>query len=183
MSSNDTVNSDRPAELAPSSANIVVGIDESPASAAALRWAVAHAKQSNSRLRLVRAWQMSAFASEAVAAGAGGYPEAAAADARARATQWILETLGGGAAEVRWTLEVHEGGAGPVLASAGQDARLVVVGTHEHTGVRRALNGSVSHYVLSHAEVPVVAVPAVPEPPGRRRDRTTHDATVPGPLF
>ena len=43
------------------------------------------------------------------------YLEAAAADARARATRWVLDTLGGDAAQVRWILEVHEGGAGPVL--------------------------------------------------------------------
>lgn len=190
MSSNGTVHSDRPAEPASSRAEIVVGIDESRTSAAALRWAVAHAKQSGMPLRLVHAWQLSAVAAEAVAAGAGAYLEAAAADARARATQWILETLGGGAAEVRWTLEVHEGGAGPVLAAAAHGARLVVVGTHEHTGLRRAITGSVSHYVLSHAEVPVVAVPAevshIAEPTEKvahkRRDRT-HDATVTGPLL
>jgi nucleotide-binding universal stress UspA family protein len=35
-----------------------------------------------------------------------------------------------------------------------------VVGTQEHTGLRRAVAGSVSHYCLSHADVPVVAVPA-----------------------
>jgi nucleotide-binding universal stress UspA family protein len=144
MSSNDTVHSDRPAEHDSSRADIVVGVDESPASAEALRWAFAHAKEGGTPLRLVHAWQLSAAATEAVALGACAYLEAAAADARARATQWILETLGGGAAEVRWTLEVHEGGAGQVLAAAAHGARLVVVGTHEHTGLRRAISGSVS---------------------------------------
>jgi nucleotide-binding universal stress UspA family protein len=36
---------------------------------------------------------------------------------------------------------------------------VLVVGTREHTGLRRAVAGSVSHYCLSHAGVPVVAVP------------------------
>jgi len=138
----------------------------------------------------VHAWTLSAFAAEAVAVGAGAYLEAAAADARARATQWILETLGGGAAEVRWTLEVHEGAAGPVLAAAAHGARLVVVGTHEHTGLRRAITGSVSHYVLSHAEVPVVAVPAESPDMASPTEKATHsrrdmahNATVTGPLL
>lgn len=182
MNSYETDHSGGPqAEHALRRADIVVGIDESQASAAALRWAVAHAKESDAPLRLVHAWQMSAAASEAVAVGAGAYLEAATADARARATRWILETLGGGAAEVRWTLEVREGGAGPVLAAAGHGARLVVVGTHGHTGLRRAVSGSVSHYLLSHAEVPVVAVPATPVA-HTRRDRA-DGATVTGPLF
>lgn len=166
MDSSETVRNDgRQAELGAPRADIVVGIDESQASAAALRWAVAHAKLSGQPLRLVHAWQMSAAATRAVAMGAGAYPEAAAADARARATQWVLETLGFSATEVRWTLAVHEGGAGPVLSAAADGAQLVVVGTREHTGLRRAISGSVSHYVLSHAAGPVVAVP------GSRQDK------------
>jgi nucleotide-binding universal stress UspA family protein len=181
MTSNEAAHSDRSMERASSRTDIVVGIDESQASAAALRWAVAHAKDSDVRLRLVHAWQMSAAASEAVAMGGGGYLEAAAADARARATRWVLETLGSSAADVGWTLEVHEGGAGAVLAAAArQRAQLIVVGTQEHQGLRRAISGSVSHYLLSHADVPVVAVPATPVA-HKRRDRA--DATVPGPLF
>ena len=35
---------------------------------------------------------------------------------------------------------------------------LLVVGTQEHVGLRRAVLGSVSHYCL-HARCPVVAVP------------------------
>ena len=41
-----------------------------------------------------------------------------------------------------------------------KDAKLVVVGTREHVGLDRLLAGSVSHYCLSHAACPVVAVPA-----------------------
>jgi nucleotide-binding universal stress UspA family protein len=171
MDSDETVRSDGRAEHSAPRADIVVGIDESRASAAALRWAVAHAKLSGQPLRLVHAWQMSAAASRAVAMGAGAYPEAAAADARARATQWVLETLGFDASEVRWTLAVHEGGAGPVLAAAADSARLVVVGTREHTGLRRAVSGSVSHYVLSHAVGPVVAVPGAGQDEGPARAR------------
>lgn len=159
---------------------VVVGIDESKASEAALRWAAHHAVVTGLPLRLVHSWQMSAMGSAAVTAGAAEYLEAAAADARARATRWVLDTLGGGAAEIRWTLEVHEGGAGPVLAAVSRDAELVVVGTHEHTGLRRAVSGSVSHYVLTHAEVPVVAVPAPTTAPAVDDD---HGAMVTGPLL
>lgn len=161
---------------------VVVGIDESPASESALRWAAAHSRATGLPLRLVRTWQMTALASAAVSSGAAEYLEATAADARARATRWVLDTLGGDAAQVRWTLEVHEGGAGPVLVALSHHSRLVVVGTHEHTGLRRAVSGSVSHYVLSHADVPVVAVPA-PATAGEPRARGNRDAAVMGPLL
>jgi hypothetical protein len=35
-----------------------------------------------------------------------------------------------------------------------------VVGTREHVGLGRLLVGSISHYCLTHATCPVVAVPA-----------------------
>jgi nucleotide-binding universal stress UspA family protein len=139
---------------------VVVGIDDSPESAAALRWAAEQSKVSGAPLRLVHTWQISATASAAVISGGAAYLEAAAADARARATRWVLDTLGGDAAQVHWVLEVHEGGAGPVLVAKAHGARMLVVGTHEHTGLRRAVSGSVSHYALAHADLPVVAVPS-----------------------
>lgn len=160
---------------------IVVGIDESAASEAALRWAVGHAQATGLPLRLVHTWQLSATATAALASGAGEYLEAAAADARARATQWVLDTLGGDAVRVHWTLEVYEAAPGPQLVARGHGSRLLVVGTHEHTGIRRAVSGSVSHYVLSHADLPVVGVPApVPEPAEPADGRT---AMVTGPLL
>ena len=159
---------------------VVVGIDDSPASAAALLWAAGQSKVSGTPLRLVHTWQMSAAASAAVISGAADYFEAAAADARARATRWVLDTLGGDAAQVRWTLEVHEGGAGPALVAAAHGARMLVVGTHEHTGLRRAVTGSVSHYAVSHADVPVVSVPEAPADVPRARD---WRASPVGPLL
>ena len=171
----------------PARQEIVVGIDESPASAAALRWAVDQSRATGLPLRLVRTWKVSAATSAAIRSGAGEYIEAATADARARATRWVLDTLGGDAARVQWTLEVHEGGAGPVLVDVSHGARLVVVGTHEHTGLHRAVSGSVSHYVLSHAEGPVVAVPAPVEQPlddrGRKVDDRGRNMQVIGPMY
>ena len=160
---------------------IVVGIDDSAASVAALRWAVEHSRSTGLPLRLVHTWQLSATASAAVVSGAGEYLEAAAADARARATRWVLDTLGRDAAEVHWTLEVYEASAGPHLVMRGHGARLLVVGTHEHTGIRRAVSGSVSHYVLSHADLPVVAVPAPASEHVLPRD--DRAAMVAGPLL
>ena len=163
---------------------IVVGIDESPASAAALRWAADQSHATGLPLRLVRTWQISAAASVALRSGAGDYIEAAAADARARATRWVLDTLGADAARVPWTLEVHEGGAGPVLVAVSHGAPLVVVGTHEHTGLHRAVSGSVSHYVLSHADGPVVAVPPPLEQPLEQslEDRRRNVQVI-GPMY
>ena len=50
---------------------------------------------------------------------------------------------------------------GPFLVRQSRDAQLLVVGTREHAGLGRLLVGSISHYCLSRAVCPVVAVPAL----------------------
>ena len=55
-------------------------------------------------------------------------------------------------------------------------SRLLVVGTREHVGLGRLLTSSVSHYCLSHALCPVVAVPAplTERPPGDEERGPSH---------
>jgi nucleotide-binding universal stress UspA family protein len=137
---------------------VVVGVDESPAAAAALTWAAGHAVETGRPLRVVHAWTTSTRAASGIARVHHG--EAASADARARITRVVLATLGESTPQLRWTLDVQPGAPGPVLVERSRGALVLVVGTQEHTGLRRAVAGSVSHYCLSHAAVPVVAVPA-----------------------
>ena len=149
---------------------IVVGLDGSASSKAALRWAVTQSRMTGLPLRVVHAWQVTPAAAAVARSDAGECSKAAAADARARATHWVLETLGDEASkvhwtQVHWTLEIAEGSAGPVLVSLSEDAPLLVIGTRVHTGLRRAVQGSVSHYCLSHAAGPVVAVAGPPAEP------------------
>jgi nucleotide-binding universal stress UspA family protein len=155
------MNTDISDAIAQSPREIVVGIDDGPAAAAALRWAAEQAKLTGRPLRVVHAWQLSSFEQ---AAGSTQYVEAALTDARARATGWVLDALGAKASQVRWSLDIVEGGPGPALVERSRHADLLALGTHEHTGLRRIL-GSVSHYCLSHAVAPVVAVPPPNEPP------------------
>jgi hypothetical protein len=62
--------------------------------------------------------------------------------------------------ESGWRLEFYNAGdPGRVLVAESAHAVLLVIGTREHVGWGRILNGSISHYCLSHAMCPVVAVP------------------------
>jgi nucleotide-binding universal stress UspA family protein len=65
--------------------------------------------------------------------------------------------------ELGWQLKFFSGEAGPILVAESIGAALLVVGTKEHVGIGRLISGSVSHYCLSHAKCPVVAVPGVRE--------------------
>jgi nucleotide-binding universal stress UspA family protein len=76
--------------------------------------------------------------------------------------------------ELGWRLKVFSGEAGPILVAESVGAALLVVGTKEHVGIGRILSGSVSHYCLSHARCPVVAVPALRDH-GANKD---HDHAV-----
>jgi nucleotide-binding universal stress UspA family protein len=152
-----------------SGTEIVVGIAGTPASAAALCWAAEQSRLTGVPLRIVYVWQLT---TSPLGAGTAAFVGASAADARARATRWVLDTLGGEAASVRWILDVVEGAPGPILVDRAASASLLVLGTGDHVGMRRLVTGSVSHYALSHSAPPVVAVRAtpLPTPPAPRSD-------------
>lgn len=157
---------------------IVVGLDAGPAAAEALRWAAAEAAASRLGLRVVHAWALPTFEA---ATASHAYIAATVADARARATQWVLDGLGG--AEVEWALDIVQGAPGPALVNRSSASALLVVGTGEHTGFRRALFGSVSHYCRSHSAVPVVVVPPPVNVPGDDRPTAGTLLRAPGSLL
>jgi nucleotide-binding universal stress UspA family protein len=162
-----TLETVRTSDAVARTAEIVVGIDGSPAAAGALRWAAEQSRMTGLPLRVLHAYQITAVEAAAVSAGAGAVWEAVGADALARATSWVKHTLGEEATSVRWSLDVVEGAPGPVLVAESRHARLLVLGTQAHTGIQRAVHASVSHYCLTHADPPVVAFPtqrAVPAP-------------------
>jgi nucleotide-binding universal stress UspA family protein len=65
------------------------------------------------------------------------------------------------APEDDWSLQFAKGKTRQILVDASRHSRLLVVGTGEHVGLGRIMLGSTSHYCLSHASCPVVAVPAL----------------------
>lgn len=151
---------------------IVVGVDETPAGAAALSWAAREAELRGADLKIVHVWQIDA----AVAMAGAEVPWMAyETDARTNAGRWVAETIGaedGTGAPRR--IEVVQGAPGPTLVEASRDAAMLVVGTRVHTGISRVLFGSVSHYCLTHAQCVVVAVPSTAT--DDRADRDGADA-------
>jgi nucleotide-binding universal stress UspA family protein len=149
----------------PTTPEIIVGVDDNARSGEVLLCAARQSRLTGLPLRVVHVWQMSAPVSVAARPGHQPYWAAAAADARARVTRRVVETLGG-RTDVRWTLEVIQGAPGPALVARSATARLLVFGTGEHAGVRRTTAGSVSRYCMANATPPTLSVPAravVPE--------------------
>ncbi|MTB89410.1 universal stress protein [Aeromicrobium sp. zg-629] len=138
---------------------IVVGVDETPAGASALKWAAREAELRDAELKIVHVWQIDA----AVAMAGAEVPWMAyESDARSNAARWVTETIGAQDPSGRpRRIDVVQGAPGPTLVEASRAADMLVVGTRVHTGISRVLFGSVSHYCLTHAQCVVVAVPTV----------------------
>ena len=136
---------------------VIVGLDGSSAAAQALRWAWDLARATGRRLRVVHTWHSDLTP---MYAPVGDLDLDEDHGARWEAQEWMAAAVKDDGT-VSWRLEVVQGSPGPTLVRAAEeeDDCVLVVGTHEHHGLGRVLHGSVSHYVLSHAPCPVVAVP------------------------
>jgi nucleotide-binding universal stress UspA family protein len=137
---------------------IVVGVDGSPASSAALGWAVREAELTGDTVLAVIAWQYP------IAAGGYGWAPVAMdegidleAIAEKTLAQAIDEVVKPGSA-VTIERRVVEGYAPSALLDAAAGADLLVVGSRGHGTFADALLGSVSQHCAHHAKCPVVIV-------------------------
>jgi nucleotide-binding universal stress UspA family protein len=137
---------------------IVVGVDGSPGSREALRFAVEEARLRNATLRAVTAWHVPAIAYSggfAAAVEPRAYEESAEAVGQEELAALREETVG-----VEIERVVKEGQAARVLLDEAQGADLLVVGSRGHGGFAGLLLGSVSQQTAQHASCPVVIVTA-----------------------
>jgi nucleotide-binding universal stress UspA family protein len=139
---------------------IVVGIDGSENSVAALQWAVEEAKLRNTTVRAVNAWE---YPYVATAPSPIGFPVPPAIDMQDTAEQ----VLGGVVQQAQIppgvVVErvVYEGSPAKVLLDeAAKDGELLVIGARGRGGFIGLLLGSVATQVVHHAEVPTVVVRA-----------------------
>lgn len=131
---------------------IVVGVDGSPGSLEAIRWAARQAKLSGCQLEAISAWKFPA-GSGFEFGGEGGNDWAG--NARAVLDAALLQALGK-ASEA--TALVERGHPAQVLLAAAVGAELLVVGSRGHGRLVGMLLGSVSEYVAAHATCPVVVI-------------------------
>jgi len=144
--------------------SIVVGVDGSKTSLAALRWAVEEAAFRDARLVAVAAWT---FVPPAPLAEPGMVPMPSAdlpgqLDAERAAAEEELDAAldeafpGGPPVEIERKLV--EGDPAEALEAEAKHADLVVVGSRGRSGIAAALLGSVTRHVVDHAACPVVVV-------------------------
>lgn len=150
-------------------APVVVGVDGSPGSTAALRWALAEARLREAPLRLVHAYQPATISVTGAGGGVAPVPfpledlerlrgiaEAAGRRVLADAVRELgTEAMG----DVQVEKELVEGPAASALLEAGRGAGLLVLGSRGHGGFVGLLLGSVSQQCAQHPPCPVVILP------------------------
>jgi nucleotide-binding universal stress UspA family protein len=156
---------------------VVVAIDESDSSRAALTWAAAYARSINANLRAVHVLRYDFGAPLAWTPGLRGAPRTVSEPEIELTEASVRELFDSFVPEPSWTLAFLEGPPGQQIVQYAQHAQLLVIGTREHRGLERLLVGSVSHYCLAHARCPVVAVP--PTPVGAALAPSTNGAGSP----
>ena len=138
---------------------IVVGVDGSAGSVAALAWAVELAAQTGAAVEALSAWELTYGWIDGYAPDIERWCEEARREARARLDAAIAAVAGSHPSSTTVTPTVVEGPAARALLDASKDADLVVVGSRGRGGFAGLLLGSVSQQVVHHARVPVTVVP------------------------
>ena len=128
---------------------IVVGVDGSPSSKGALRWAVHQAQLTASAVEAVTAWEYPELPGPLPA---DFNPEELAR----RVLESAIEEAVGATPPVEVRRVAIEGHPAPTLVDASKGASLLVVGNRGHGEFVGVLIGSVSLHCVAHAECPVV---------------------------
>jgi nucleotide-binding universal stress UspA family protein len=163
---------------------IVVGIDGSEGSDAALRWAAAEARLRGGRLRVVHVHQLPQLPLSEVALGATGgmalpasFPEngdevrkAVESESR-RLVDEAIERVGDTSTDgLELERVVLEGQPAPALIDAAKGAELLVLGSRGRGGFLGLLLGSVAQQCVHHPPCPVVVLPPAEVMRGEAQD-------------
>jgi nucleotide-binding universal stress UspA family protein len=141
-------------------ARIVVGLDGSPASVAALRWAIREARLTGCTVEGVHVWTASTSPFDNLAVARAGLQSErdAAREVLRSAVAQARDADPDGGVPVRE--ELVAGYPAVVLRERGRGARMVVVGQPRHGNLTRLLHKTVTHAVVRDAPCRVVTVAA-----------------------
>jgi nucleotide-binding universal stress UspA family protein len=132
---------------------VVVGVDGSPESRSALRWAARIADAIDARLEVLLAWEFV----PSYGWGAVPPPPIPHAELENQLAKIVTEVFEGKVPSGLIS-RVVEGSAASSLVAESKNAQLVVVGSRGHGGFAGLLLGSVSAKVAEHAACPVLVV-------------------------
>ncbi|MPV38737.1 universal stress protein [Georgenia subflava] len=136
---------------------VVVGVDGSESSMAAVDWAIAEARRSGWRLHVVCAYALPSFTAASLDGGYAAMDDTAIQQgAQAVVDEAVARTTGSGLVV---TSALETGDPAGVLVDLSREASMVVVGTRGGGGFTDRLLGTVSSALPAHAHCPTVVVP------------------------
>jgi nucleotide-binding universal stress UspA family protein len=142
------------------SPHIVVGVDASPCSKRALRWAMTQARLSGATIEAITAWQAPARYGTVYGMVPVMFGDAGISEITGKVLDDTITAVAGQLDEpVEVRARVVQGHPAQVLLDAAADAQLLVVGGRGHSVLAGMRLGSVSHHCVQHAPCPVVVVP------------------------
>jgi nucleotide-binding universal stress UspA family protein len=138
---------------------IIVGVDGSDSSRAALRWAYDEAAHHGASLNAVTVWHAPVLPMNPPYGSLPpeGYESQPARDA-ADVLERLIADLEDRKPAVDVRASINQGNPAKVLIELSGGADLVVVGSRGHGGFAGMLLGSVSQHLVAHAACPVVVV-------------------------
>lgn len=152
-----------PEDYGAARAGVVVGVDGSAASDAAVSFAARHAHRTRQPLRVMHAWQEPVLW-QGPDIPDGGPPSEEFLRSLEEVHQQILDEAVGVVADawpdVQAQGRLAHGPAQSALLEAARGAELLVVGNHGVRGVERLLLGSVSHSMVLNIVSPTIVVSA-----------------------
>ncbi|MCH7230856.1 universal stress protein [Glycomyces sp. L485] len=135
---------------------ILVGVDGSPSSVRALRWALDQAELTGAKVHALHAWSSPTNWGTKVPL----YPGRELADEAHEKLAGIVEEVEAGRGLPEVTFSITEGHPAKVLIDQAEGADLLVLGSRGHGGFVGALLGSVAQHCVHHSRCPVVVVKA-----------------------
>ena len=144
---------------------VVVGIDGSPASEAALAFAFDEASRHGWSLTAIHAWDVPAYDLLVVPNAPVPVPLSDVADDEIRLAAEALAGFEADYPDVEVEQRLIRSAPVDALIAAADGAALLVVGTRGHGQLMGALLGSVSNGLLHKASIPVAVVPFTPPEP------------------
>lgn len=148
---------------------VVVGVDGSPSSSRALRWAIAHGQAVGAPVTAAHGWQMGTMPSPEPASDDRGRTPPLSTwqrEAERQLREIMSNTLTAAEAADVELLALDQPAAAGLLATVHEDD-VLVLGERGQGGFRRLLLGSVSRHCAEYAPCPVVVVPPHDRDTGR----------------
>ncbi|MGX6608454.1 universal stress protein [Micromonosporaceae bacterium Da 78-11] len=139
---------------------IVVGVDGSPGSKTALRWAMNQARLTGATMEAITSWQDPAQYGTAYGWTTAAFEDDTFATAMAKVLdETVAEVSAQLSHPVTVLTQVVQGHPAEALLLAAAGAQLLVVGSRGHGTFAGIILGSVSQHCVQHAPCPVVVVP------------------------